>query len=100
LNIGLDPEVPDLHGVGDVFRKAQDGLTSLVAHPEKATKDEVAGVLRDTGDAFDALQGIAKAPSMSASISAGPTVAGDAGGSQPAKMPKGWQVVVALSGTF
>jgi hypothetical protein len=100
LNIGLDPEVPDLNSVGDVFRKAQDGLTSLVAHPEKATKDEVAGVLRDTGDAFDAMQGIAKAPSMSASISAGPTVAGDAGGSQPAKMPKGWQVVVALSGTF
>jgi hypothetical protein len=100
LNIGLDPEVPDLNSVGDVFRKAQDGLTSLVAHPDKATKDEVAGVLRDTGDAFDALQGIAKAPSVSASISAGPTVAGDAGGSQPAMMPKGWQVVVALSGTF
>jgi hypothetical protein len=100
LNIGLDPEVPDLHSVGDVFRKAQDGLTTLVGHPDKATKDEVAGVLRDTGDAFDGLQGIAKAPSVSASISAGSTDPGGAGGSQPAKMPKGWQVVVALSGTF
>jgi hypothetical protein len=100
LNIGLDPEVPNLHSVGDVFRKAQDGLTALVSHPDKATKDDVAGMLRDTGDAFDALQGIAKAPSVSASISAGSADPGGAGGSLPAKMPKGWQVVVALSGTF
>lgn len=100
LNIGLDPEVPDLQKVGEVFAKGQRGLTDLIAHPEKRAQAEVTDALRATGEAFDALQGIAKVTRLSASIAAGSTDQGDAakGGGPP--MPKGWQVTVTLSGTF
>lgn len=98
LNIGLDPEVPDLSSLGGVFGKAQRGLADLVAHPNKQSQSDVADALRSAGDAFDALQAIAKSPNVSASIGLGspddnstPGVSG---------IPKGWQINLTVTGKF
>jgi len=100
LNIGLDPEVPDLHQVGDVFTKAQRGLTSLLTDPGKKSQGDVASVLKDTSDAVDALQGIAKAPGLSATIAAGSTAPDPGSHGGGGSGSKGWQITVTVSGTF